>query len=196
MPLPKPDDCLQRGPELRQQSGVIEYRQARLSDAQAIGLLHARSFRENVRGEFTDAFLDEDLPADLLRLWQGRLDRPHEHQFVQVALDDADLLGFVCAYGAQDPRWGSLIDNLHVVHSARKTGVGSSLMERAGAWLVSRYTDVAVYLLVLESNSVARRFYERLGARNVETVTMETHGGAVVRSCRYTWPRPQRLPAA
>jgi ribosomal protein S18 acetylase RimI-like enzyme len=175
---------------------VIEYRQARLSDAQAIGLLHARSFRENVRGEFTDAFLDADLPAELLQLWQGRLDRPPENQFVQVALDDANLLGFVCAYGAHDSQWGSLIDNLHVVHSARKTGVGSSLMKQAGAWLTSRYSDMAVYLLVLESNSVARRFYERLGTRNAETSTMETHGGAVVRSCRYTWPRPQRKSAA
>ncbi len=39
---------------------MIEYRQARLSDAQAIGLLHARSWRENNRGEFTDAFLYAD----------------------------------------------------------------------------------------------------------------------------------------
>ncbi len=100
---------------------MIEYRQARLSDAQAIGLLHARSFRENVRGEFTDEFLDADLPAELLQLWQGRLDLPPENQFVQVALDDENLLGFVCAYGAHDSQWGSLIDNLHVVHSARKT---------------------------------------------------------------------------
>ena len=167
-----------------------------MSDAEPIGLLHARSWRENFRGEFTDAFLDGDLPAERLQVWQGRLDRPPENQFVQVALDDANLLGFVCAYGAHDSQWGSFIDNLHVVHSAKKAGVGSSLMKQAGAWLTSRYGDMAVYLLVLESNSVARRFYERLGARNAETFTAETHGGAVVRNCRYTWPRPQRMSAA
>ena len=174
---------------------MIEYRQARLSDAQAIGLLHAQSFRENVRGEFTDAFLNEGLPAELLQLWQGRLDRLPGNQFIQVALDDENLLGFVCAYGAHDSQWGSLIDNLHVIHSARQSGVGSSLMMQAGAWLTARYSDTAVYLVVLESNSVARRFYERLGARNAETFTTETHGGIVVRNCRYTWPRPQRMSA-
>ena len=62
-------------------------------------------------------------------------------------------------------------------------------MRQAGAWLASRYSDLEVYLWVLEANSTARRFYERLGARNAGVSVMETHGSAVVRSCRYTWPR-------
>jgi hypothetical protein len=53
--------------------------------------------------------------------------------------------------------------------------------------------ELGVYLLVLEINSPARRFYERLGAENAGVSTMETHGGAVVRSCRYTWSRPRLL---
>ena len=175
---------------------MIEYRQARLGDAEAISLLHARSWRENFRGEFADSFLDGDLPAERLSVWQERLAQPPENQFVQVALDSANLVGFVCAYGAHDPHWGSFIDNLHVAQSAMKTGIGSLLMRQAGAWLACLYADLAVYLLVLESNSVARRFYERLGAQNAEVFTTETHGGAVVCSCRYTWPRPQLLSAA
>ncbi len=69
-------------------------------------------------------------------------------------------------------------------------------MRQAGAWLASLYADLGVYLLVLESNSAARRFYERLGAKNASTFNTETHGGAVVRSCRYTWPRTELLSAA
>jgi len=53
-----------------------------------------------------------------------------------------------------------------------------------------------VYLLVLEMNASARRFYERLGGRNAGVSTLETHGGAIVRSCRYTWSRPALLSAA
>ena len=175
---------------------MIEYRAAQPRDAEAVASLHARSWRENFRGEFTDAFLDGDLPGERLRVWRGRLDRPAENQFVQVALDGANLVGFVCAYGAHDPRWGSLIDNLHVADAAKKTGVGSSLMRQAGAWLASRFADQAVHLLVLESNSAARRLYERLGGRSAEVFTTETHGGAVVRSCRYVWPRPHVLASA
>jgi ribosomal protein S18 acetylase RimI-like enzyme len=172
---------------------MIEYRPARPSDAEAIAHLHARSWRENHRGAFRDAYLDGDLPGERLRVWRERLDDPPEHQLVQLAVDGASLLGFVCAYGAHDPEWGSLVDNLHVAHGSKRTGIGSSLMRQVGASLAPRHPGVGVYLWVLEGNSSARRFYERLGAHNAGVSTMETHGGAVVRSCRYTWARAELL---
>ena len=175
---------------------MIEYRVAQPRDAEALAQLHARSWRASFRGEFTDAFLDGDLPGERLRVWRGRLDRPPENQFVQLALQGANLVGFVCAYGAHDSHWGSFIDNLHVADAAKKTGIGSSLMRQAGAWLTSLYPDQGVYLLVLASNSAARRFYERLGGQNAEVFTTETHGSAVVRSCRYIWPCPRDLSSA
>lgn len=168
---------------------MIEYRPARQADADAIAFLHTRSWREHYRGALSDTFLDQDLPDERLRVWRHRLDEPVGNQFVQIAIDGAELLGFVCAYGAQDPDWGSFVDNLHVVKAAKRTGIGTSLMRQAGAWLARRYPDRGVYLWVLEMNASARRFYEHLGGRNAGISIMETHGGAVVRSCRYTWPR-------
>jgi ribosomal protein S18 acetylase RimI-like enzyme len=175
---------------------MIEYRSAKPSDAEAIAYLHARSWRENYRGSFSDAFLDGDLPAERLRVWCERLEHPPGNQLVQVAVDGTNVLGFVCAYGAHDPQWGSFVDNLHVAHAFKRNGIGSSLMRRVGAWLVPLYPQLGVYLLVLEANASARRFYERLGAQNAGVSTMETHGGAAVRSCRYTWLRPKLLSAA
>lgn len=172
---------------------MMEYRPATPPDAQAVAFLHARSWRENYRGAFPDAFLDGELPEERLRVWRSRLDDPPGNQFVQVAVDGADLVGFVCAYGADDQQWGSFIDNLHVADASKRNGIGSSLMERAGVWLDSLYSNLGVYLWVLEANSSARRFYERLGAQNAGVSIMETHGGAVVRSCRYTWPRAELL---
>ena len=172
---------------------MIEYRSASSSDAESIASLHARSWRENYRGSFTDAFLDGDLPGERLRVWRDRLDRPADDQFVQLAVDGTRLAGFVCAYADHDPRWGSFIDNLHVSAASRRTGIGAELMRQAGAWLARRHPELGVYLLVLEANASARRFYERLGARNAGVSTMETHGGAVVRSCRYTWPSARAL---
>jgi hypothetical protein len=52
---------------------------------------------------------------------------------------------------------------------------------------------LAVHLWVLEVNASARRFYERLGGQNAGVSVMETHGGAVVRSCRYYWQRAELL---
>ncbi len=174
---------------------MIEYRSAAASDADDIALLHTRSWRENYRGSFSDAFLDGDLPGERMSVWRARLEQPPANQFVQLAFDSAELIGFVCAYGARDPVWGSFIDNLHVAGAAKRKGIGAALMRQAGTWLDSRYSDVGVHLLVLEANASARRFYERLGAESAEVATMETHGGAMVRSCRYVWPRPSVLSA-
>jgi ribosomal protein S18 acetylase RimI-like enzyme len=174
---------------------MIEYRPADPSDAEGIAELHARSWRENYRGAYRDEFLDGDLPGERLRAWRGRLDRPAGNQLVQLAFEGASLAGFVCVFGAHDPRWGSLVDNLHVARAFKRRGIGSALMRRAGAWLAPVYSDVGVYLLVLEGNAPARRFYERLGGQNAGVSCVETHGGAVVRSCRYTWSRPALLSA-
>jgi GNAT superfamily N-acetyltransferase len=175
---------------------MIQYREGTPDDAGAIASLHAQSWRENYRGSFHDAFLDGDLPAERLRVWRERLDRPSGNQLVQLAVEGASLAGFVCAYGAHDPEWGSLVDNLHVARTHKRLGIGGALMKRAGSWLASRHPELGVYLWVLEVNASARRFYEGLGARNSGTATMETHGGAMVRSCRYTWSRPSLLSTA
>lgn len=175
---------------------MIEYRAARAEDAEAVAALHARSWRESYRGDFTDAFLDGDLVGERLRVWRERLERPPNEQYVQLALDGLHLAGFVCAYGAHDPEWGSFIDNLHVAGESKRTGIGAALMRQAGAWLADRHPDLGVHLLALESNASARRFYERLGARSAGVSTMETHGGAMVRSCRYVWPRAGALACA
>lgn len=175
---------------------MIEYRPAEPSDADAIAHLHTRSWRESYRGSFSDEFLDGQLPEERIRVWRGRLDRPAENQFVQLAFDAASLVGFVCAYGANDPQWGSLVDNLHVAIDVKRNGIGTSLMRQAGTWLDSLYPNLGVYLFVLEANSSARCFYERLGGNNSGVSTMETHGGAVVRSCRYVWPRARALSEA
>ena len=174
---------------------MIDYRPATSSDAEAVALLHARSWRENYRGAFTDKFLDDDLQSERLLVWSKRLDDPPADQCVLVACERAELVGFVCAYGAHDSEWGSFIDNLHVAPAAKRGGIGRALMRRTGALLVPRYSELGVYLWVLEGNSSARQFYERIGARNAGVTTMETHGGAIVRSCRYTWPRADLLAA-
>lgn len=172
---------------------MITLRPAVPSDAEAIAGLHAQSWRENYRGAYLDTFLDGDLLGERRAVWRERLDAHVCNQLVLVAVEGTSLAGFICVYAAHDPQWGSFIDNLHVARAFKRGGIGSALMSRAAAWLVPQCPNHGVYLLVLEMNASARRFYERLGGSSAEVSTMETHGGAVVRSCRYTWPRPAAL---
>ena len=90
------------------------YRRATHDDVRAIAALHAESWRHTYRGALRDEFLDGDIEQNRITLWEGRLAAPAANQLVVVAEDDEGITGFACAYGRADPRWGTLLDNIHV----------------------------------------------------------------------------------
>ena len=53
--------------------------------------------------------------------------------------------------------------------------------------------ELPLYLLVLDGNTPAARFYERLGGRHVETLSDDHLSGQAVVSHRYRWDRPSLL---
>ncbi|MGH7924216.1 MAG: GNAT family N-acetyltransferase [Candidatus Binatus sp.] len=172
---------------------VVHYRTAGRMDAEHIAHLHIDSWRRTYRGSYRDAFLDGDVVTNRLDVWRSRLSRDRRDQFVCIAEADSHLLGFICVFGNENRTWGSLIDNLHVTHESRRSGIGTLLMQKCGTWLASHYGQSGVYLWVLEANQSARHFYERLGAAHAETMESEHPGGGSSPSCRYVWPRPEVL---
>jgi GNAT superfamily N-acetyltransferase len=169
---------------------MTQYRRAVGADAERIALLHADSWRRTYRGSYRDEFLDGDVVTNRLGVWRCRLADDREDQFVYLAEADCSLLGFVCIFGNEDPTWGSLIDNLHVVNESKRGGIGTLLMRGAAAWLEEYYRDMGVYLWQLETNLPARSFYERLGAVHAQTKELEHPGGGSSASWRMVWPRP------
>jgi ribosomal protein S18 acetylase RimI-like enzyme len=169
----------------------MNYRKAQIADVEQIAQLHADSWRRTYRGLFSDSFLDNDAETDRLQAWSQRLNSPTPQQYVMVAEQNNVLQGFICVYGNDDPRWGSLIDNLHVRHDARRRGIGRQLLQHSFTWLVRHYPDCGVYLWVMANNHGARRFYEQLGAQNVELVDKPNPvGGGSAHNCRYIWVNP------
>lgn len=166
------------------------YRHAQHSDAEQIALLHAHSWRKTYRGLFDDDFLDKDAETNRLRVWQQRLSNNPRNQLVQVAENRGIISGFICAYGNEDETWGSLIDNLHIAPDFQRQGIGTQLMAEAFAWLKKNYPDDAIYLWVMARNIQARRFYEKLGAKNGGTIDKPNPvGGGSALNCRYAWPK-------
>ncbi len=173
---------------------IVQLRNAGQDDAERIARLHANSWRQAYRGILPDDFLDGDLVANRLRIWNDRLARDRTDQLVYLAEDGQELVGFVCAFGDENPTWGSYIDNLHVTSGSMERGIGTLLMGHVAEWLLIRYPQSGVYLWVFEANTRARRFYERLGASNAETIADEPDPAAgPVPSCRYTWPGPSDI---
>ena len=109
---------------------MVSLRPARVDDAECIALLHADSWRRHYRGAYADSFLDGDVVADRRAVWSARL-AAASHSLTVVAEDGSALVGFGHVVFDDDERWGSLLDNLHVVHERRHAGIGTALMTHA-----------------------------------------------------------------
>ncbi len=171
----------------------MRYRQASYDDHEAIARLHAESWRTAYRGAYRDAFLDHDVEQDRARVWQERLAQPPDNQLVVLAEAAGDLVGFACAYGGEDPEWGTLLDNLHVLPQQQRAGVGARLVLEVAAWCRAHWSECGLYLWVLARNARARRFYQRLGARDRGGASFVPPGGGRIYSRRYAWATPDAV---
>ncbi len=164
-------------------------RVATLADAAAIADLHAASWRATYRGALRDAYLDGAVGAERREVWNGRLATPAANQYVLVAEDAGTLVGFGCAYGAKDERYGTELDNLHVRAERQSGGIGAHLVAGIARWCVATHPAIGLYLWVLEQNLGARRFYERLGAEDAGADVWTPPDGSTVTVRRCVWSR-------
>lgn len=166
------------------------------ADALTVADLHTRSWQTAYRGIMSDAYLDQIAPTERREVWSRKLsaDTPAERA-VLLAEYEGCAQGFICVVADQDRRWGSFIDNLHMVPDRHGRGGGRQLLEAAAAWLIARGALRPVYLWVLEPNAGARAFYRRMGAVEAETGLRDTPEGLKVPGFRCVWDSPQALVA-
>jgi len=168
-------------------------REAQPSDVEAIARIHAESWRVAYRGALRDAYLDGDIFNERLEVWQQRFLAPANNQHVLVAKDEQEIIGFVCAFGAENSQWGTLLENLHVSQPNWGRGIGARLMTEVASLSTSAYPGKGMYLWVLAPNVAARRFYERLGATDTGQELWVAPGGGTVQRLRYVWANLEPL---
>jgi ribosomal protein S18 acetylase RimI-like enzyme len=172
----------------------MKYRLGAASDVDAVAALHADSWRRNYRGAYSDAYLDGDVFADRLAVWTERLTHPRENEFAIVAERDGEVVGFAYVVLDEHPEWGALVDNLHVAHAAKRSGVGSRLIAECARAVIERRPATGLHLTVLEQNTSAQAFYEARGGTCVERMVEGPFpGGRHAGVLRYAWPDPATL---
>ncbi|MET7424924.1 GNAT family N-acetyltransferase [Dactylosporangium sp. NPDC005555] len=143
--------------------------------------LHADSWRRHYRGAYSDAFLDGDVVSDRRAVWRSRFGDRAGTATIVAEQDGVDgvsgVRGFVHVVFDDDPRWGSLVDNLHVADGHRHRGVGTLLLRAAADAVRARAAAERLYLWVLEQNTAAQRFYRARGGVQVESVPVAAAGG-------------------
>ncbi|CAM3536389.1 GNAT family N-acetyltransferase [Zobellia roscoffensis] len=172
---------------------MVAYRTATLGDAVSIAGLHVKSWQENYRGAFSDAYLDELALGEREKIWHDRLENPLSRQTVIVAEKGEDLVGFVCAFFDVDDDFGTLLDNLHVLKDVQGMGIGKRLMSLIAKEVQDREPNSGLYLWVLESNEAALRFYDRQGGKRLETVEGNDIGDKPIMKVRYHWSSMEKL---
>ena len=157
-------------------------------DAEAIGTLHAESWRASYRGIMPDTFLDTDALEDRRSAWRERLAVETDRRWLLKAHDqDGDLVGFACVELDAEPEWGALLDNLHVRPDRKGQGIGRRLFDAAREWSFEQLGHQGIHLWVLEANAEGQQFYNRIGGTIAERKIKDVVGVVTVPVLRYVW---------
>lgn len=169
-------------------------RDATNADVPDIAALHAESWRLTYRHLLSETYLQNEVHAERLAVWQQRLSGVFAKSlFVLLAQTNSSLAGFACVFPEQDATFGSFLDNLHVAPQLTGRGIGRRLLSEAARRLVESGSRRGLYLWVIEKNHGARKFYERAGAQMIESAMMPMPDHQRVLELRYYWPAPETL---
>lgn len=152
------------------------------------------SWKTAYRGILPEPYLHGPVVAEREAFWEARFSSPGEdRRHVVLAEEDGATIGFVCVLLDDDPKWGGLIDNLHVLPLYKRRGIGRLLMSAAAEWAISREPEWPIHLWVIEANRSARSFYEAMGGDFIERALKPMPGGVDVPSLRVIWRDPRML---
>ncbi len=115
------------------------------------------------------------------------------NQFCWVAELEGEICGFACAFLGDDAKYGTLLDNLHVLGTTKGKGIGRQLMRLVAQEVLKNDPGGKLYLWVLKNNTSAMAFYGRLGGANCETVVGNDIGDQQVLKCRIVWDSLKEL---
>lgn len=154
---------------------ALRIREAGPKDAEAIAGVHVRAWQAAYRGQLTDDYLDGLTVDERLEQHRRTLEEPRPDWRTWVAEDEGAVLGFAVTGPSEDADADERTGELYAIYlepDRLGTGLGRGLFEHAIEDLRSRGFHTAT-LWVLETNELARRFYEVAGWKPDGTVTNE-----------------------
>jgi ribosomal protein S18 acetylase RimI-like enzyme len=133
-----------------------------------------------------------------LAVWTERLREPDPRRCTILA-GNGSLVGFANTFFDDDPKWGALLDNLHVADGHKRQGIGARLLALTAEVIIERPRSTGLYLWVLEQNVAAQAFYQARGGRCAGRRLVSPPGGIASRvtgspaALRYVWTQPAVL---
>jgi len=163
------------------------FREAVEKDAAAIAALHAQSWQLHYHNVMKPEYLAGPIIQERLSVWQQRMQTPTPNQYIVLAEEENQLIGFACYYFDKDPKWGTLLDNLHVTFDRKGQGIGKQLVQKGLDWSFEKDKTKPVYLWVYEVNEAAIVAYESMGGRREDRQLLPNPDGGKAWALRYVW---------
>jgi ribosomal protein S18 acetylase RimI-like enzyme len=164
---------------------IPQVRTAQFDDFSTIARLHTTSWQTAYVGMLDETYLQHHASTERQAYWQDRFQNPPANQQVLMAEVAGEACGFVCAFWQDDPHFGTLIDNLHVLPAYKGQGIGIQLLRFIFREIEKRFSEEKSYLWVLRDNVAAQQFYEKCGAQKAELAWHEMPGGTQNATYRY-----------
>ncbi len=166
---------------------MIQYRIATKMDAPAIAALHAVSWQKHYRNVLSEKYLNGPILQERLEVWTAKLDQSRDDQYILLAEEEQKLVGFICLIFKEDPKWGTLLDNLHVTFEKKGQGIGRQLWSKGLQWSFQKEATIPVHLWVFEMNKAAIAAYESWDGKRVEKANHQNPDGTRAEALRYVW---------
>jgi drug/metabolite transporter (DMT)-like permease/ribosomal protein S18 acetylase RimI-like enzyme len=161
----------------------VKVRDGTAADLDAIAALRVSSWNDTYRplmgGQVVDGMLDvADHRRDMGRILGEK------HALLLVAEDGSQgPAGFALSHLGADGE--PFLESLHVQPGRRSHGIGAELLRQTAArWAARGHRSLSLH--VLESNLRAKRFYDRLGGREVGLIVDDWRGAQVAQAV-YRW---------
>jgi ribosomal protein S18 acetylase RimI-like enzyme len=173
---------------------TVTLRRAGPTDADTIARIHAESWRSAYRGIVSDAYLDGPVVVERQAYWRKRIS---DDTAIVVLIADVGgtAAGFIAWVGGADPQFGGIIDNFHMLPTAKGKGVGRKLFDAVWHLSATQRPGEALFLWVLEANEAARAAYVRLGGTEADRSLRPTGDGGRVPAVRVVWRAPVAIEA-
>lgn len=163
-------------------------RPATPTDCDAIAALHALSWQQTYRNILSNDYLDHHVHDDRKDLWDARFTKfDQQKHHVAVAADGDSIIGFVCVLLDEEPEYGALLENLHVLRDRHGGGAGRRLMSSAAHWVAAMQPSWAMHLWVYERNAKTVAFYRSAGGEDVDHRVIVTPAGNRATVLRFEW---------
>lgn len=160
-------------------------RSAITADAEAIASVHVAGWRWAYDGLMPAKLLDGLSVADRRQQWQRQLGLQGTAVFLGGT--SGRVQGFASCGPSRDSDGNGEVYAIYLLQEVQGTGLGAQLWDKSTDWLKAQgFTAVKVW--VLDTNGLARGFYERAGLSLDGGTKSSEWAGASLKEVSYTGP--------